>query len=124
MSEAADRLATDLKVARLTGPARALAQEAVRIKGRLDELDRVLTGEPDAWLAIVERMPPTVAEVTIVKPLAEARQQALALAAVLKALHSLAEDAGKTEEKPASTADELAKRRKERAVAEAAGGAL
>lgn len=126
MSERSDRLAADLKVTALAGPARVLAEEAVRITERLDNLDRSLRGDPDAWLEVVTRMPPTVAEVVVDKLLSEVRQQGLALAAVLKALHALS--AGGEVEKPAEvlvdTADEVRKRREDKAAAArlAAGG--
>lgn len=99
----------------------ALETEAGRIKERLDQLDRYLQGDPAAWLAIIERMPDHVAEVTVDKALAEARQQALALATITKTLAGLgAEDA------PAATADpadeiKAARERKLAAAREAAG---
>lgn len=90
----------------------ALKLEFDRLKERADQLDRQLQGHPDAWLDIQLRMPDTVAEVYVDKPLAEARQTSLAMATVLKALTALTgEDA-----KPASAdpMDELRKRREER----------
>lgn len=126
MSVRSDRLAADLKVGTLSGPARVLAEEAVRITERLDNLDRSLRGDPDAWLDIVTRLPETVAEVVVDKLLSEVRQQGLALAAVLKALHALS---GGSEVEvpatpPADTADEVKRRREEKAAAArlAAGG--
>lgn len=113
MGERAGRLARELDVEKLTGPARALADEAVLITERLERLDATLQGEPDAWLGIVERMPPTVAEVVIDKPLAEVRQQGLALRAVLAELVKLMGVERGSEEAP-DRADELAKRRRDR----------
>lgn len=96
----------------------ALETEAMRIKARLDQLARQLDGDPAAWLSIIERMPPTVAEVVIDKALAEARQQALALATITKTLATLG-----IETAPASqpdVADEVARRRAAK-LAEAQG---
>jgi hypothetical protein len=85
----AERLEAELKVSTLTGAARALAEEAVLTVVRLEQLDRVLQGNADAWLDIVTRMPPTVAEVVISAPLAEVRQQAMALKGLLSELGKL-----------------------------------
>lgn len=108
----AERLARDIKRDTLSGIARALADEAVLILERLEQLDRVLKGDPDAWIGIQARMPAEVAEVTINAPLAEARQQATALKGILVEL------AKATAQEPAvpagSTSDELAKRRADR----------
>jgi hypothetical protein len=68
----------------------ALVTEADRIKGRLDRLHAQLSGDPDAWLSITVNMPSEVAEVTVDKALAEARQQALALATIVKTLDGTA----------------------------------
>lgn len=90
----------------------ALEIEADRIKERLDRLNAQIQGQPDAWLEIQLRMPPTVAEVLVDKLLSEARQQALALATIAKSLASLA---GEQEQAPEANAeDELVKRRQER----------
>lgn len=91
----------------------ALETEADRIKVRLDNLNRFLTGEPDAWFEIMQHMNPEVAEISINAPLAEARQQALALVAVTKAIAALMGE----EKAPADTADPadaVANKRKER----------
>jgi len=111
----AERLEAELKVSTLTGAARALADEAVLTVVRLEHLHRVLQGDADAWLDIVTRMPPTVAEVVISAPLAEVRQQAMALKGLLAELSKLT---GQEVPVPkASTADDLKKRREERLAA-------
>lgn len=93
----------------------ALELEADRTKERLDNLDRSLRGDPDAWLTLLERLPDTVAEIVVDKVLAEARQQALALATITKTL------AGLSAEMPAAAtvdpADELKRKRAERLAA-------
>lgn len=109
----AEKLAAEIKRDTLTGIARALADEAVLIVGRLENLDRSLRGDPDAWLDIVTRMPPTVAEVVVSAPLAEARQQAVALAGILDKLGK-ALGAEVAHVPPASKTDELMKKRAER----------
>jgi hypothetical protein len=91
----------------------ALEIEFERLKERADHLDRLLQGEPDAWVNIVARMPDNVAEVTLEKPVAEARQTALAMASILKTLDGTAVEA------PAAPAvdplnDMLAKKRAEK----------
>ena len=110
MSAGSDRLAADLKVDALSGPGRALAEEAVRMKHRLDTIDDLLTGGQE-WVDLLIRTPDTVAEVTVDKPISEARQLALALATVLKTLAGM--DVREAE-KPADVADEMAKRRAEK----------
>lgn len=108
----AEKLAAEIKRDTLTGIARALADEAVLTVERLEHLDRVLQGDPDAWLNIVERMPPTVAEVTINAPLAEVRQQAMALKALLAELSKVL---GAPVAVPAtSSVDEIGRKRAER----------
>jgi hypothetical protein len=97
---------------------RALEVESARIKARLDLLERQLAGEQDAWIHLTLNLPETVAEVTVDKALAEARQQALALATIAKTLASLGEE----EAAPAaSPEDALAARRKEREEARRTG---
>jgi hypothetical protein len=86
MGDRAECLADELKRDTLTGPARVLADQAVIITERLEELDRVLRGTADCWLGVVERLGGEVAEVTISQPLAEERQQAMALKGVLAEL--------------------------------------
>lgn len=118
MSAGSDRLAEDLKVAGLAGPGRALAEEAVRMKHRLDTIDDLLTGGQE-WVDLLVKTPDTVAEVTVDKPISEARQLALALATVLKTLAGM--DVREAE-KPADVADEVAKRRAEKLAAAKASG--
>jgi hypothetical protein len=89
----------------------ALATEADRIKARLDQLDRQLSGDPDAWLSIVQRMPDTVAEVMVDKALAEARQQALALATIVKTLDGAAGQQDAPSGPATDPGDEVAKAR-------------
>lgn len=89
MAERADRLRADLKVDTLSGPARALAEEACLTLERCEQLDRFLQGHPDAWMGIQARMPPDVAEVVVNAPLAEVRQQQLALKGLLAELAKL-----------------------------------
>jgi hypothetical protein len=99
----------------------ALVTEADRIKGRLDRLHAQLSGDPDAWLSITVNMPSEVAEVTVDKALAEARQQALALATIVKTLDGTA-----AQEAPAAVGedpgDALKRKREEKAREAAARG--
>jgi hypothetical protein len=98
----------------------ALELEFIRLKERQDHLDAVLQGDPAAWIGIVERMPDSVGEVTVDKPVAEARQGALAMASILKTLDGTAqpEEKGGQAEDPA---DALQKRREEKARLAAQG---
>lgn len=109
-------LADDLKLAGLIGPARALAEEACRIKARLDRLELLITGEDAAWFELREAAGDL--EVTVNKPLAEARAQALALRAVLaefRAFQGVKDESGRT---PApDAADDLAKKREDKRLA-------
>lgn len=98
----------------------ALELEFERLKRRQDELERVLSGEPDAWLAIVERMPDSVGEVTLDRAVGEARQGALAMASILKALESGQEAAPAAP--VANPADEIKKRRETKLKEAAAFG--
>jgi superfamily I DNA/RNA helicase len=97
----------------------ALELEFARLKRRQDELERVLQGEPDAWIQIVERMPDSVGEVTLDKAVAEARQGALAMATILKTLEAGQEAAPAAP--VASPADEIKKRREDKLKEAAAG---
>lgn len=108
----AERLAADLKIDSLSGPARALAEEAVLIVGRLETLDHILAGSEDEWLGIQQRLGSEVATVTINAPLAEARQQAIALRAILDTLARLA--GTEPVAPPVSRTDEVARKRAER----------
>jgi len=120
----AERLAADLKTETLSGAARVLADEAVRITRRLERLDAQLEGDQDAWLHLTVNLPETVAEVQVDKALAEARQQALALKGVLAELRAIQGDAGKHEAPPAPSggADDLAEARRKRLEQAAAQG--
>lgn len=93
-----------------------LVVEACRIVDRLDKLDALITGDAESWIDIIEtRGNPEVAEVVINKPLAEARQQALALKQIFTELRQLrgagAGDSGGDE------VDELAAARAKRIAA-------
>lgn len=101
----------------------ALELEFERLKRRQDELERVLAGEPDAWIRIVERMPDSVGEVTLDKGVAEARQGALAMATIVKTLDGTAVRDGAVPASGEDPADEIKKRREdkqEKAAREAA----
>jgi hypothetical protein len=90
----------------------ALQVEAERIKARLDTLDNILAGSEDEWLGIQQSLNSDVATVTINAPLAEARQQALALATITKTLATLVdESAGQASGDPT---DEFTTRREEK----------
>lgn len=113
MGARAERLWNDLKVSTLSGPARALAEEACLVLGRLENLERQLSGDPDAWFGIVSRMPEGAVEVVVNAPLAEARQQGLALKGLLAELGKLT-GVETPAVVPVSRTDELRKRREER----------
>lgn len=70
---------------------RVLLEEACRIADRLDKLDRMLAGDATDWIGLVEkrRGDPEVLEVTIDRPLAEARQQQLALKQLLAEMRAM-----------------------------------
>ena len=93
------------------GPAeRLLIEEACRIADRLDKLDAQLRGDAEAWLRFV--VDDTGAEVTITidRALAEARQQAVALKALLaelRATRAPAKTGRAAAERPASTEPEV-----------------
>lgn len=69
----------------------ALEVEFTRLKERADYLDRVLQGDPDTWVHITELLAGKthVGVIELDKPVAEARQTALAMATVAKALDQL-----------------------------------
>lgn len=94
----------------------ALEVEAERIKERLDHLNRYLTGHPDAWVEIINRLPAEVAEIVIDKALSEARQQALALATVTKTLATLQAEVAPARTGP-DPADEVKRKREEKLAA-------
>jgi hypothetical protein len=57
-----------------------LLEEACRIADRLDQMDRMLSGDASSWIDLVEsKGDPERQEIVIDKLLAEARQQAVAL---------------------------------------------
>jgi hypothetical protein len=91
----------------------ALEVEADRLKSRLDTFARQIDGDQDAWLSIVEQMPPTVAEVVVDKILAEARQTALAYNTVVRTLAQMQGTAALTEGKP-DPVDQLGTKRQEK----------
>lgn len=95
----------------------ALETELVRLKERLDVMDRQIGGDQDAWWRITTNLPETVAEVTVDKVLAEARQHALALATVIKTLDAL--EGETAQEQPKSDAADEVKKRREQKLAEA-----
>lgn len=99
-------LAKDLNLEVLTGGARALAEEACRIKARLDKLEAIITGDDGSWLDVKEQAGEL--EVVINRPLAEARQQALALRAVLAELRAFQGVKDASPPAAADPADELA----------------
>lgn len=98
----------------------ALELEADRIKARLDELNRQINGDP-SWLDFAVNLPETVAEVTVDRLLGEARQQALALATIVKTLDGTAAKA----ETPAAVADpsDEVRQKREQKAREAAAAA-
>lgn len=71
----------------------ALQVELERLKERQDHLDRVLQGDPVAWVSIIELLPDHVAEVTLDKAVSEARQGALAMTTIVKTLAQLSDEA-------------------------------
>jgi hypothetical protein len=79
---------------------RVLLEEACRIADRLDKLDRLLDGDADQWVSLVEdRGDPERQFVVIDRPLAEARQQATALKQLIAEIR--AADGGKVGKPPA-----------------------
>lgn len=113
MTAGSDRLAEELKVDTLRGAERALAEEAVRIKARLDSLDLWISGDQSTWFDLANRVGNDV-DLYINAPLGEARQQALALRSVLAELAKI-QAAIQEPAKPAdSKADELKKKREQR----------
>lgn len=100
-------------------PEVVLVMEACRIADRLDKLDDLIIGGSETWIDLIETYEGSgIADVVINKPLAEARQQALALKQILAELRQMrgvsAGDSGGDE------LDELAARRAAR-IANAAG---
>lgn len=116
MGARSERLALELAPHTLTGAPRALAEEAVKVLERLEVLDEILSGNEAYWTGIVTYIPPTVAELRINAPLAEARQQGQALSRLLAELSR--QTGEKVEAPPASRADELAEARQKRKAAQ------
>lgn len=113
MSEGSERLHRELEIDKLTGSARVLAVEAVRIKNRLDGLEDWITGDSDGWLRLSERFGDEV-ELVFAAPMVEARQQALALRAIIAELVKILGSDKVPAAPPASKVDDLAQRRKDR----------
>jgi len=109
------RLWDDLTKTRPEPAARVLIEEACRIADRLDKLDRLLTGEADDWLGIVEaKGDPDRQELVITAPLAEARQQATALKQLLAELRQATAAAGSSPAEEGDVLDQLAAQRARR----------
>lgn len=80
-----DSLHTDDEPYALT----ALIVEAARIKDRLDQFDRVLVGDSDCWLSLVEvRGEDDILEIRVDSALQESRQQANALRQLVSSIQS------------------------------------
>jgi len=103
------------------GARRVLILEACRIADRLNRLDDLLAGDASAWMAFVaQRDNDEVVEIVIDKPLAEARQQAIALKQLVAELRQGAAGASQQPGQEVSVFDQLAARRAAR-LANAAG---
>lgn len=101
----------------------ALELEFIRLKERADFIDRVLQGDPDAWVKIKLILEDArhIGSIELDKPVAEARATALAMATVAKTLAALGDgEAEKPAEDPLArmeskkAEDELAARRDRR----------
>jgi hypothetical protein len=119
LDERGAQLWSDLRKRGEFGPTeRVLIEEACRIVDRLEKLDRLLTGDAESWIDLIsKRGDPELAEVVINAPLAEARQQALALKQIfteLRQLGVLAAADPNAKPKAEGGDDELAARRKAR----------
>ncbi|NKS94628.1 hypothetical protein GS876_10390 [Rhodococcus hoagii] len=65
----------------------AMIVEAARIKDRLDQFDRVLSGDADAWLTLLDaRGDDDILEIRVDNALQESRQQANTLRQLLGAI--------------------------------------
>lgn len=112
MSARAERLRADLAVDQLTGVQRALAEEMVLTLERMEQLDKTLQGDADAWLKIAERLPVGYAELVIDEPLKEVRQQGAAFKALAA---EFVKQVGSEQAAPVvSTSDDLATAREAR----------
>ncbi len=108
--EGGERLWEGLFSATLDPAQLALLTEACRIVDRLDKLDELISGDAETWIDIIAaRADPEIAEITINKPLAEARQQATTLKQILAELTKARGQAAGDEE--GGEDDELAARR-------------
>jgi hypothetical protein len=84
-----EQLWKDLRGDSLSPELRVLLEEACRIADRLDNLDGLISGDADSWVSLVEdRGDPERQYVVIDKPLAEARQHALALKQLITELRA------------------------------------
>ncbi|WP_330438807.1 hypothetical protein OHB44_27950 [Micromonospora sp. NBC_00821] len=114
------RLWDDMGGAAVDGGRRVVLEEACRIADRLDGLHRLLDGDAQDWLDIVDaKGNPDRQELVIDRLLAEARQQAT----VLKQLVAELRQSGRAEgdqEQGGSILDQLAAQREKR-LANAAG---
>lgn len=102
---------TDLGGAQLTGAHRVLAEEACRIADRLDRLDEVLTGPGTAWMRFRVAEGDTEVTVVVDRALSEARQQAVALKAIVSELRQAAGSARQPTKGGGGVLDQLASRR-------------
>lgn len=99
----------------------ALIEEACRIVDRLDELDRILSRPPTSWLdALDTDSDGTPIKLIINAPLAEARQQAMALKQIFTELRQMRAQAHADPDEGGGEEDELAARRAAR-IANTAG---
>jgi hypothetical protein len=113
VSTRAERLRADLDVEKLAGIPRVLAEEMCLTLERMEHLDKTLQGDADAWLGILERLPDGYAEVVILAPLAEVRQQGAAFKG-LAAEFAKAIGGAEPAQAPVSTSDDLAVARETR----------
>lgn len=98
-----------------------LIDEAGRITDRLDELDRILSRNPASWLDVLDTdSDGAPVKLIINAPLAEARQQALALKQIFTELRQMRAQANADPDEGGGEEDELAARRAAR-LANAAG---
>jgi hypothetical protein len=94
---------------------RVLIEEACRIVDRLDRLDDLISGDADSWLSIIEQVGnPESTKLVINAPLAEARQQALALKQIFTELRQMRGQAADPDAAGGGSSDELAAQRAKR----------
>lgn len=100
---------------------RVLIEEACRIVDRLDKLDDLISGDAETWVDLLqERGDPESSRLVINAPLAEARQQALALKQIFTELRQIRGQAADPDAAGGGGGDELAAQRAKR-IANAAG---